>query len=187
MHNPHERLEALNTGNLTCDLLDASSEVVPFAFPNLISWRSTKKGFMGPAYPVYAPEGDLVAVRQGLESAPRGSVLVIATDRCEVAIWGETLTRIALEKELAGVVSDGACRDVNWLQALEFPVLCRGTFPKRGVLTGRGKHPVQVTLLEVSVNPGDLIVSDLNGAVLVPSSSAITIIDQLYVGLAQSE
>ena len=83
--------------------------------------------------------------------------------------WGEILAMAARQKGLAGVVVDGAVRDVDACETFGFPVHARGTVPT----TARGRivqetWNVPVRLGNAAVRPGDVIVADVNGVVVIP-------------------
>ncbi len=158
----------LSQGSLTCDLSDASDAVA--VLPLVFAWRSNETPFLGPAHTVAAPDGDLDAVFEGISTAKPGCVLVIGTDNIDRAIWGENTTRNALAKDVVGVILDGACRDVNAVRSLGLSVVGRGVSPKRAERTGKGKVGETLRLHDVTIHPGDLIISDENGVAVVPGA-----------------
>ena len=155
----------LEKGSLTCDLSDAADEVA--VLPMTFAWRSNPRPFLGPAHTVDAPNGDLDAVYGGVRTVKPGGVLVVATGGVDRAVWGETTTREALAQGVVGVVLDGACRDVAAVKSSGLPVVARGVSPKRAVRTGQGEVGGALELYGTFIYPGDLIVSDENGTVVV--------------------
>ncbi|WP_407572445.1 RraA family protein [Deinococcus altitudinis] len=124
---------------------------------------------VGPAVTVRTFGTDLSAVFDGIAAAAAGSVLVIDSHGVSnSAFWGERTTRAALARGLAGAVIGGACRDVVALARLKFPVFSTGITPNAGLPGGRGEVNVPVALGGQPVSPGDLIVADENGVVVVP-------------------
>ena len=97
-------------------------------------------------------------------------MLVVGTEGLARSVWGETTTREALLQKIAGVVLDGACRDVPAVRTSGLGVVGRGVSPKRAKRTGLGEVGCTVWLHSVAVAPGDLVVSDENGTVVVPSA-----------------
>lgn len=158
----------LGQGSLTCDLSDSSDAVA--VLPMVFCWRSNETPFLGPAHTVAAPDGDLDAVYRGIRTAEPGCVLVIETGGSDRAIWGENTTRGALDMGVAGVILDGACRDVNAVRLSGLSVVGQGVSPKRAERTGQGKVVETLRLHGVTIHPGDLIVSDENGSVVVPNA-----------------
>lgn len=124
----------------------------------------------GPAVTIATPSGDNLWIHRGLAAAAPGSVLVVSTGNGEPAgYWGEILSRAALARRLAGVVLDGCARDAAQLAEVGFPVfsrgLCiRGTAKDRAGAGSVGRH---ITVGGVSVRPGDLVVGDADGVVVV--------------------
>lgn len=126
---------------------------------------------LGPAVTVRTFGTDLSAVFDGIAAAAAGSVLVIDSHGVSnSAFWGERTTRAALARRLAGAVIGGACRDVVALKRLKFPVFSTGVTPNAGLPGGRGEVNVPVALGGQPVSPGDLLVADENGVVVVPMS-----------------
>ncbi len=158
----------LPQGALTCDLSDLSDDVG--VFPMGFAWRSSGTPFLGPAHTVTAPDGDLDAVFEGIRTAEPGCVIVIETGAGSRAIWGENATRGALDRGVAGVILDGACRDVNAVKGSGLSVVGRGVSPKRAERTGRGKVGETLRLHGIAIHPGDLIVSDENGTIVIPNA-----------------
>jgi 4-hydroxy-4-methyl-2-oxoglutarate aldolase len=125
---------------------------------------------IGPAVTVRTFGTDLSAVFDGIAAAELGSVLVIDSHGVvNSAFWGERTTRAALARGLAGAVIGGACRDVVALRRLGFPVFSTGVTPNAGLPGGRGEVNVPLALGGQPVSPGDLMVADENGVVVVPA------------------
>lgn len=167
----------LARGDLTCNLSDAGNEVA--VLPLAYHWRNHETPFVGAALTVAAPDGDLDAVYAGIRAAPTGSVLVVATDGVAWAIWGETTTRLAQERGLAGVVLDGACRDVKTVRTAALPVVARGVSPKRAARSGLGTVGGTLALHGLTVHAGDVVVSDENGTAIIPKIAFNTIVNRL--------
>lgn len=170
--------ELLGQGSLTCDLSDLSDAVS--VLPMVFAWRSNETPFSGPAHTVAAPYGDLDAVFEGIRTAEPGCVLVIGTGDIDRAIWGENTTRNALDRGVAGVIIDGACRDVKSVRSLGLSVVGRGVSPKRAERTGQGKVGETLRLHDVTIHTGDLIVSDENGTIVVPSAQVDHLVNTLF-------
>lgn len=124
----------------------------------------------GPAVTVATPSGDNLWVHRGLAAAGPGSVLVVSTGNGEPAgYWGEILSQAAVARGLGGVVLDGCARDGERLVDIGFPVFCRGlcirgTTKDRAGAGSVGRH---VNVGGVSIRPGDLVVGDVDGVVVV--------------------
>lgn len=118
-----------------------------------------------------------------LDEAPPGSVLVyVMQDGLEIAAMGNLMGTTAKVRGLAGAVIDGAVRDISELRRLEFPVWSRRVSPATSV--GRMisvDKQIPVKCGEIMVNPGDYIVADADGVVVVPAAAAENVIEFLKV------
>lgn len=109
---------------------------------------------------------------QAVASAGPQDVIVIANGgRVTVSCWGDILTAAAVERGVRGVVIDGACRDVDAIAAAGFPVYARAGVPvtARGRLVERACD-VPVPFAGVTVAPGDWVIADASGVVVVPAA-----------------
>jgi 4-hydroxy-4-methyl-2-oxoglutarate aldolase len=125
----------------------------------------------GPVYPVRCSPGDNLAMHVAVTRAPSGSVLVadMAGAR-NYGYWGEVLTTGAQARGIAGLVIDACVRDCDALEAHRFPVFSTGL-----ALTGASKLlpgaiDQSVTVGDVAVEPGDWVVGDVDGVVVVPGA-----------------
>ena len=107
---------------------------------------------------------------KAIEVAKEGDVIVIDNGgRIDTSCWGGILATGAKHKKIQGVVIDGACRDVDDCVELNFPVYARGAV----VATARGRIMEESTNKMISfggvqVRPGDLVLGDKSGVVIVP-------------------
>ncbi len=123
----------------------------------------------GPAFPVDLPVGDNLSVHHALARAPRGSMLVVACNGATGhGFWGEITTTAALTRGIVGLVTDGAVRDSDALRRLNFPVFCGGVNIKGTSKTKAGSIGRPVNLGGVLIRPGDYIVADSDGIIIVP-------------------
>lgn len=125
----------------------------------------------GPAFTVEVRPGDNLMIHAALVLAQPGDVLVIDGKACTTsALMGELMCAHAQAAGLAGVVIDGAVRDVRELRAGSFPVFACASNPNGPTrqLAGRIGHPV--SLGGVAVQPGDLVAGDGDGVVVVPAA-----------------
>lgn len=99
-----------------------------------------------------------------------GDVVVLDNaGRMYCTVWGDILTYVAKRKGLAGTVIDGVCRDVKTILELNYPLFSKGFF----MMTGKDRVEVEginvpVNISDVKVEPGDIIVADDSGVVVVP-------------------
>lgn len=126
-----------------------------------------------PAYTILTRAGDNQAIHDALAVAPRGHVLVVNgfgdTSR---ALIGELLAGRAKAAGLAGFVIDGAVRDVAELEAIGMATFARAATPAGPYKFGPARHQVPIACGGVCVLPGDLIVADADGVVVVPRAEA---------------
>jgi regulator of RNase E activity RraA len=109
-----------------------------------------------------------------IDEVPPGSVVVLDNGgRLDGTVWGDILTITAHRNHLAGTVIHGVCRDAARSLELGYPIFSRGVTMR----TGRGRvqadgYNVPVSLGEVRVQPGDLVIGDGDGVVVVPADRA---------------
>jgi 3-hexulose-6-phosphate synthase/6-phospho-3-hexuloisomerase len=128
---------------------------------------------VGPAVTVQTFEGDWAKTVEAIDVAREGDVIVIyngGSDR--VAPWGELATLSCINKGIAGVVIDGAVRDVDDIRKLEFPLFAKAVVPNAGEPKGFGEINAEIKCAGQVVRQGDYIVGDDNGVVVVPKERA---------------
>jgi 4-hydroxy-4-methyl-2-oxoglutarate aldolase len=127
----------------------------------------------GPAVTVEVVSGENLTIHRALARAPAGSVLVIAAaGNTERAVWGEILATAAVQRGLVGVVIDGVVRDLDRLGQLDLPTFARGSCPMGPHKGWRGRENVPVSCGGAVVHPGDVVVGDGDGVVVIPGSTA---------------
>jgi 4-hydroxy-4-methyl-2-oxoglutarate aldolase len=107
-----------------------------------------------------------------IDDVPPGSIVVIDNaGRADMTVWGDILTFVAVKRGIGGTVIDGMCRDVGKSMELRYPLFSRG-FSMR-----TGKDRVQLDAMNVAVSiggalvaPGDLLLGDADGVVVVPKA-----------------
>ncbi len=95
-------------------------------------------------------------------------LVVDAKGFMEAGPWGDVLTIQAMKLGIAGLVINGCVRDANLIVELGFPVFCRGLSIKGTGKNQPGKVNVPVTMGDVVIHPGDIVVGDRDGLVVVP-------------------
>lgn len=139
----------------------------------------------GAAYPVSCSPGDNLGIHVAVARAPAGAVIVADMGGAgDFGYWGEVLTTGAQARGLVGLVIDGGVRDCDALAAHAFPVFSTGI-----ALTGASKDqpgsvatPVMVG--DVAVEPGDWVVGDVDGVVVLPGA---TLDEVLAAGQARAD
>jgi regulator of RNase E activity RraA len=124
----------------------------------------------GPAFTVRCYPGATWALEKALELAPAGSVLVVdGGGVCDVILMGALMSTRMKARGIAGAIVDGAVRDIDDIVALPFPVFSRGICPRAGTFAEIGEWNGLICCGRIPVRPGDWIVADRSGVVVVPS------------------
>lgn len=125
--------------------------------------------FTGSALTVRIRACDNLVIYKALEIAQPGDVLVIATnDFRGAATWGDLTSMIGKAKGLVGMVTDGMVRDIEGICQVGLPVFARGATPNSPFKDGQGEVNFTVTCGGVTVRPGDIVVGDGDGVVVIP-------------------
>jgi 4-hydroxy-4-methyl-2-oxoglutarate aldolase len=114
-----------------------------------------------------AASGDLVPVLAGLEQCEAGDILVIDAGTTDHAVLGELFATEAIRRKMAGIVIYGLCRDTATLAQLPLPIYALGTIPRAAGATLSPSTQGPVRLGEVEVYPGDILVGDDDGIVIL--------------------
>lgn len=135
----------------------------------------------GPAFTILARGGSIISVHKALLEAPPGSVLVVGGETSQHsngALFGKLMAVQAKLRGILGLVVDGPVRDIADLRELRFPVFARGTTPHVGLNRVVGQTQVPVPCGGLIVNPGDYVLGDDDGVVVVQPSLADQIVSQ---------
>ncbi len=132
----------------------------------------------GQAYTVKLPVGDNLMLLKSLKEAKPGDILVVDVKGDTYrAIAGDFVVGMMQTLELGGLVVDGVIRDLIDIKALNFPVFSKGTTVSSGEKTGPGETNVPISCGGASVNPGDIIVGDVDGVVVIPKDRAEEVLE----------
>ncbi|MCL1698769.1 MULTISPECIES: RraA family protein [unclassified Lysinibacillus] len=131
----------------------------------------------GRAVTVRLPDGENGAVLEAIRAASEGDILVIdAKGNTNRAVAGDFVLSLAKGIGIQGFVVDGVIRDLAAIQELDFPVFSLGTTVAAGHKNGGGEVNVPIAIGGVSVCPGDYIIGDVDGVVVVPHEDAERIV-----------
>lgn len=134
---------------------------------------------VGPALTVKLRAGDNLALHAALNIAAEGDFIVVSNEGdTSRAIMGEIMMAFLKDtKKIAGIVLDGPIRDIDEIGKWDFPVYATGTTPGGPYKEGPGEVNVPVACGEISVNPGDIILADPDGVVVIPRKDAAQVLE----------
>lgn len=133
---------------------------------------------VGTAFTVQCRPGDNLAIHRAIYMAEPGDVLVVAVDgHTEAGLWGEIMTVAAIERGIKGLVTDGAVRDVEAINRLGFPVFARAVCMRGTRKDDLGTVAQPISIGGVAVSPGDVVIGDSDGIVVVPQHRAAEVCD----------
>ncbi len=168
-----EALNGLATSTLH-EVMDKRNTLWPSIRP---LWQPLR--LCGPAFTVQGRPGDNLAAHWALSVAPAGVVLVIATEGdSHCAGWGEITTIAAQTRGLRGLITDSAVRDTEACRRHGFPIFSQGISIKGTSKAYPGALNVPIVCAGALVRPGDYMVADEDGIVVVPREQAETVIQK---------
>lgn len=125
----------------------------------------------GRALTVRLPDGENGAVLEAISQAQEGDILVIdAKGNTNRAVAGDFVIQLAKGVGIQGFVVDGVIRDLAAVLELDFPIFSRGTTTAAGFKNGGGEVGLPVSIGNVAVHTGDMIIGDIDGVVVIPIS-----------------
>jgi len=127
---------------------------------------------VGTAVTVQAFAGDWAKTVEAIDIAKEGDVIVIYNESKDIACWGGLATLSSLNKGISGVVIEGAVRDIDEIENLKLPIYTSNTVPNAGDPKGFGEINAEITCGGQTVKPGDFIVGDESGVVVIPKERA---------------
>ena len=140
----------------------------------------------GPAFTVEVRPGDNLMFHVALAVAKPGDVIVVdGKGDSTCALVGELMVTQAQAAGLGGFVIDAASRDTASLAEGSFPIFSAGTNPCGPTKGLAGKLSIPISAGGVAVSPGDLVVGDVDGVVVIPSSEVAAVLDAADKKLAQ--
>lgn len=173
------------------DVFDSLGQLPPVLDTQLFAVKRSGAPFAGPAYTItgkseaWSSGGDRAKL-QAIDEMPPGIVAVWAgTDAKGVCCFGDLLASAMNARGCAGAVVDGGIRDVAFLRELRMPIVARYKTPAQAIT--RWKVTAKQVSVQVrgglqdwvTVNPGDTVVSDEDGVIIVPMNLVTTVIDKV--------
>ncbi|MGA9517705.1 MAG: RraA family protein [Trichococcus sp.] len=170
-----ERFSKLPAANVA----DCMSRIVAL-HSDIKLMSSPEKKMCGVALTVKARPGDNLMLHQALNMAQEGDVIVLSNegDRTQ-AIMGEIMYKYLSEfKKVAGIVIDGPIRDIDIIAHEKCPIYATGTTPGGPFKEGPGEVNVPIAIGGVPVMPGDIILGDPDGVIVIPKNDASDLIEK---------
>ncbi len=168
------QFQGASTGHLG-DALGRSAALAPAVKPIVLAGP-----WCGVALTVMAPPADNLVVWKALSLAVPGDVMVIATGaHIDHSVWGEMTGIVAARSGVVAVVTDGAVRDVEGLRRVGVPVYASAVTPNSPEKHGPGQVNGPVSCAGQVVCPGDILVGDTDGVVVVPLRDAELAVERL--------
>lgn len=136
--------------------------------------KPSAKNVCAPAYTVKVRAGDNLALHAALTYCGEGDMIVVANEEeNNRALIGEIMmTFLRYSKKVAGIIVDGPIRDIAELGQWDFPIYSTGTTPNGPFKDGPGEVNVPISCGGVVVQPGDIILADADGVVVIPQKDA---------------
>jgi 3-hexulose-6-phosphate synthase / 6-phospho-3-hexuloisomerase len=173
--NVSETFKKVSTSNIS-DAMHRSGEMKGLSAVNYVD------KVIGKAYTVRAYPGDWSKTVRAVDEAENGDVIVIDAHKSDIALWGGLASLSAKKKGIAGVIMDGAVRDIEEIRASGLTVFARSVTPTAGEPKGLGELNVSIKCAGAEVSPGDFIIADENGVVVVPKREVMEVANRaLYV------
>ncbi len=136
--------------------------------------------FAGTALTARAGPRDNLAAIAALDLIRPGDVLVIATQGfAGTAVLGDNMARIAKQRGAVAVVTDGAVRDIDEIREIGLPVFAAAVTPNSAFPSGPGEVGLPLSMGDVAIDTGDLVLGDADGVVIIPSHRIEAIAERL--------
>jgi len=172
--------EILSVGTVDQEIRAILKEVSTSNISDAMHRKGAMKGIhplvrgkmVGTAVTVQTFPGDWAKPVEAIDIAKEGDVIVIYNENKDIACWGGLATWSSLNKGIAGVVIEGAVRDIDEVENLGLPIYTSNTVPNAGDPKGFGEINAEITCGGQTVKPGDYIVGDESGVVVIPVERA---------------
>ncbi len=172
--------EGIPTGVVT----DAMGRCNSMAAEIKPAWPGAK--LLGPAFTVRTFPADNLMIHKAATLAKPGDVVVVnAGGYKDTAVFGDLLAYSMKVHGVAGIVIDGAARDVEGLAEIGFPTFARAVLPMGPFKDSPGSINLPVSCGGIAVRPGDIILGDADGVVVIPQEDAAQVLAKAKAGMAK--
>lgn len=155
---------------------------------SLVSIPGSKVRMCGPVVTAVAWVGDNLASHCAVRLAEPGDVVVVTSfGDTSVAQWGELMSLSAQLRGIDGAIIDGAIRDIAGIRSLGFPIWARAVCPRTAVKETLVAANVPIVVEGVRICPGDVVVADEDGIVVVPRKTIGAVLQRTAAGDAAEE
>jgi len=149
-------------------------------------WPGAK--LLGPALTVRTFPADNLMIHKAVTLAKPGDVIVVnAGGYKDTAVFGDLLGYSCKVHGIAGMVIDGSTRDAEGLQAVGFPVFARGVLPMGPFKDSPGSINVPISCGGLAVRPGDIILGDADGVIVIPQEEAADVLAKSQAAVAKEQ
>ena len=133
---------------------------------------------VGRALTIKTRSGDNLMLHKALNMAKPGDVIILSNDGGESyrSLIGEIMFTYLASRGAAGITIDGPIRDIDAVRKMEMPIYATGTNPAGPYKEGPGEINVPISCGGISINPGDIIVMDEDGVIVIPLQEAETVL-----------
>ncbi|HZW67484.1 MAG TPA: RraA family protein [Pseudogracilibacillus sp.] len=177
-----EQFKAIPTTAIS-DVLKGMNNINPRVKPLKEDYR-----IVGRAFTVKTAVGDNLAVLRAIKEAKPGDIIVVdAKGDTYRAIAGDFVVGMMQTMEFGGLVVDGVIRDIVDIRKLNFPVFSKGTTVSSGGKNGPGETNTPISCGGAQVNPGDIIVGDIDGVVVIPQDRAEEVLEKAKAKLVSDD
>lgn len=167
-----EEVKKIFTQVSTANISDAlhRGETLKDIFPIAQGLKMVGKVVTVRTYP-----GDWAKPVEAVDQAKEGDVIVIDAGGVGPAVWGELASHSAKGKKIAGVVINGAIRDVVEIRKISFPAFAKIITPQAGEPKGLGEIGIPITISGIKIFSGDWVIGDDDGVIVIPQNKAVEI------------
>lgn len=151
-------------------------------------WGPTGR-IVGPAITVKATPGDEILALKAIEIAQPGDVIIVAgADHPLNCFWGGIMSTMAKVRGVAALIADGMIRDLEQCRSASFPIWATGVTPVAPNMdVPPGELNLPITIGEVTIHPGDLVVADEDGVAIVPKAQITAVAEAVKARIAKED